>query len=428
LWFRQIYHLIELKRNQWLKPLELKRIQQKRLRAILRHAFSNVEFYHRKFETAGIRPEDIKTIDDLPKIPVTTRLEIRNGFRAGTILIKNINLSRCNLSHTTGTSGEPLTIVYDEKAEDFQKAVAVRSFLEAGGHFRSKWAMITIPARMRMKKKWFQKVQFLSPTYLSVFDSVEHNASVLKTLKPDVIEGYTSYIWLLAKAMREKRAEYVRPRILITTAELLTKNARDFINETLGLELFDQFGGAEIGRSAWECEEHQGYHMDVDALAMEFVRGNEHVANGERGRLLYTSLYNYAMPLVRYDVGDVCVPTGESCPCGRGLPLMKVVEGRMDDFVTASNGVIISPTLLLILMKETPGIAAFRITQETKTRVHVQIVGDDSFSPKTLVEVEEGIQGILGKDIDVRIEQVDQVQKDRSGKLRAIVSKVPISL
>jgi len=420
--------MMGLKRNQWLKPADLQKIQQKRLRAILKYSYDNVEFYHRRFEAAGIRPEDIKTFEDLPKIPVTKRSDIRDGVRARTILTKNTDLSKCTLSHTTGTSGEPLTIVFDEKAEDFQKAVAVRSFLESGGSFRDKWAMITIPYRMRMKKKWFQGLGFLSPIYLSVFDSVEHNASVLKSLKPDVIEGYTTYIWLLAKAIREKRAEYFRPRIVITTAELLTKDARDFINETFGLELFDQFGGAEIGRSAWECQEHVGYHMDVDALAMEFVKGNEHVAPGERGRLLYTSLYNYAMPLIRYDVGDVCVPMAELCPCGRGLPLLKIIEGRMDDLLTSSTGELVSPTLLLILMKETPGIAAFRILQETKTKLRVQIVKDENFSNKTPLEIRKGIQRILGEDVEVEINEVEEMPKDKSGKLRAITSKVPVDL
>lgn len=427
MWLRKIWHLIQLERSQWLKPSELRKLQQRRLRAIIKHAYYNVEFYHTKFKAAGVKPDDIKTIEDLPKIPPTTRCEIREGFRTRKILDRRVDLSRCFCSRTTGTSGEPLTVVFDEWAEDFQKAVAVRSFLECGGHFRDKWVMITIPHRMHMKKQWFQRFGFLSPIYLSVFDPPELHISLLKDIKLDMIESYTSCLWLLAKEILEQGTEEIRPRIVVSTAEVLREEARELINEAFGVELFDQFGCAEVGRSAWECEEHVGYHMDIDALVMEFVKGNEHVTPGERGRLLYTSLYNFAMPFIRYDAGDICVPTDELCPCGRGLPLMKNIEGRMDDFVISSEGKVISPTLLLIVMKEIPGIAHFRIVQETKNKANVQLVKSHDFSQETLGKVEKGIKKVLGDSVITKIEVVNEIPKDKTGKLRAIISKVRVN-
>ncbi|MDH5771011.1 MAG: phenylacetate--CoA ligase family protein, partial [Candidatus Bathyarchaeota archaeon] len=364
MWLRKIFNLYELRKNQWLKPSELQRIQGKKLRAIIKHAYSTVEFYHKKFNAAGIKPDDIRTIEDLPKIPVTTKSEIRNGVRTEKILSKNRNPSKCHFERTGGSAGEPLDVIYDEKAVDFQKAVAVRSFLEIGVGFRDKWVVITTPQRTRMQKQWFQILRILSPTYLSVFDPVEHQVSVIKKLNPKVIAAYTSSLWLLAKAMREKRIDSIRPEVVYTSAEVLTDETRKFINDTFDLEIFDMFGCAEVGRSAWECAEHVGYHMDVDALAMEFVKDNEHVASGEMGRLLYTSLYNYAMPLIRYDVGDMCVPTDELCPCGRGLPLIKHIEGRRDDLVVTPEGRILSPHIFGIIMREIPGIVQYRIIQE----------------------------------------------------------------
>lgn len=418
-------HLIELQRNQWLRPSELTRIQQKRLGAIIKHAYSNIEFYRRKFKIANVKPDDIKTVQDLPKIPVTTKSELRNAFRAQTIVDGKIDLSKCHLARTSGSSGDPLTVVYDEKAEDFQKAVAVRSFLEAGCHLYDKWVAISSPARVARKKRWFQRLGLLSPIWLSLFDPPEHHIVALRRLKPDVLEGYFSSIWLIAKKMQEDAIADIQPRVLIGSAEVLTEKARRFINSAFDVEIYNQFGCVEVGRSAWECEEHNGWHMDIDALAMEFIKDDEQVASGEEGRLLYTSLYNYAMPLIRYDVGDLCVPTDELCPCGRGLPLIKHIEGRTDDFVTTPDGRVFSPIVWTILMRAIPGIANFRIIQESKNSLTVQLVKDADFSSKTPSHIENAIKEALG-DVQVRIELMEELPRDETGKLRSVISKVKV--
>ena len=425
MWLRKMLYLNELRRNQWLKPSELEKIQRRRLRAVIKHAYDNVEFYHKKFKALRITPDDITAVEDLCKIPVTTKSEVREGFRTKQIIDSRIDLSKCHLARTSGSSGEPLTIVYDEKAQDFQKAVAVRSFMEAGGRFRDKWAMITSPQRMLAQKRWFQRLGFLSPTYLSLFDPAEHHVEILKKLKPDVLEGYSSSLLLLARAIQKNGINDIRPRTVITSAEVLTEKVRNFINSTFGVKMFDQFGCIEVGRSAWECEEHVGYHMDIDALVMEFVEDNEQVAPGESGRLLYTSLYNYAMPLIRYDVGDICIPTDELCSCGRGLPLIKHIEGRTDDFVTTPSGRIFSPIIWTIIMRTIPGIAQYRVIQETKNDFVVQIVKDYDFSASTVLQVEDGIKKVLG-DVQVKTEVVEEIPKDKAGKLRSVISKVRV--
>ena len=134
------------------------------------------------------------------------------------------------------------------------------------------------------------------------------------------------------------------------------------------------------------------------------------------------------MPLIRYDVGDICVPTDELCPCGRGLPLIEKVEGRSDDFVTATDGTVLSPTLLLIVMKEIPGIAQYRLAQETRSRFKVMLVRDQDFKERTLNQVENGIKEVVGNDALVEVQIVDEIPKDKAGKIRAIISKVKADL
>jgi phenylacetate-CoA ligase len=424
MWFRKIWYLQELRRNQWLKPIELQKIQQKKLGAVIKHAYDNVEFYHRRFRDAGVTPNDIKTVEDLSKIPVTTKSDIREAFRSRSILDKKVNLSKCHLGRTGGTSGEPLTIVYDEKAEDFEKAVAMRCFMEIGVGLLDKWAIITSPGRALEGKKWYQRLNIFSPVFLSVFDSPAHHLSVLGKVKPKVIGGPSYSLLLLAKAVQENKADDIRPKVIYGTSEPLTDRVREFVNSTFGVEMFDLFGCVEVGRTAWECDEHEYYHIDVDAVVMEVVDGNEQVATGENGRILYTSLYNYAMPLIRYDVRDMCTLTDDSCPCGRGLPLMKDIVGRTDDLIVAPDGRILPPGVWSITMRAIPGILQYRIVQETKRRFIVELIQDSDFSPKTVIQVENQLERIIGKNSEINVKLVDEIPKDKAGKLRSIISKV----
>lgn len=428
MWLRMLWHLRQLRKNQWLSRSELEELQRKKLRAIIQHAYSNVRFYKRRFKTAGVKPDDIRTVDDLSKLPVTTKADIRNAFRTRDIIGKNLDLSRCHLAQTSGTSGEPLTLVYDEKAEDYEKAVAVRSFMEIGIGFRDKNAVITSP-RHASERRWFQRLGIWSPIYLSIFDPPQKHLSILRTLEPDALGAPSYSLMLLAKVMREKRKHSIQPRVVYGSSEPLTERVRKFIDSTFGVKMFDMFGCVEVGRTAWECKEHTGYHMDLDAVVMEVVDDeNRPVASGEAGRILYTSLYNYAMPLVRYEVRDMCILKDESCPCGRGLPLMKEIIGRADDLIVAPDGRILPPGVWSITMRAIQGILQYRITQVTKEKFLVEIMGDADYSPNTLITVHNKLKEVLGEPADIDVKLVQELPKDEAGKLRSIISQVKTGL
>ena len=345
---RKAWNLYNLMKSQWKPYEELRELQDRKLRAIIKYAYENVPLYHQKFDSAEIQPEDIKTVDDLPKLPITTKQEVRDNF-PDKIVARGIDIKKCWLSHTSGSTGIPLTVAYDEEAEDYEKAVALRPNLSCGQRLFDKWIGFTDPRHIG-KKKWFQRFGLFNPVEFSLFEEIEKQISVLKERGPDILEGYPSHIYLLAKRINQEGIE-IRPRIVFTTAELLEAQTREYIQSTFNAVVYDQFGGVELGRTAWECPAHSGYHIDVEAVVMEFVKDRKQVLPGESGEIIYTSLYNYAMPLIRYAVGDVGVPSHEKCPCGRGLPLMKVIEGRRDDFLVRSNGTIVSPITMDLIVK-----------------------------------------------------------------------------
>lgn len=416
--------LRQLRKNQWLNTSKLEDLQSKKLRAMIKYVYENTEFYHAKFKSAGIRPDDIKTAEDLKKIPFTTKAELRE-HSMGSMLAKGVNISRCFVTETSGSTGIPTKIVYDETANDFSKAVNLRSHIENGLQLRSRWAVFADPHHFQ-KQQWFQKLRIFSPMWVSYIDTVDKQISILCEFKPDVLEGYPSSIRLLAKAIEENVIEDIKPKTVFGTAELLDNETRKYINSIFDVEMVDHFGCVELNRTAWECSEHAGYHIDVDAVVMEFITNGENVSAGERGEIVYTGLYNYAMPLIRYRVGDIGIPSDEVCPCGRGLPLMKIVEGRTDSFMQAPNGKIVPPLMWANTMRHIPGVGQFKAIQEKKDLIRILLVKNNQFSNKTIDQIEHDIKEVMGAEVNVETELVNEIPKDKSGKIRAAVSNVTI--
>jgi len=414
--------LRQARKNQWLKPKELEELQAKRLRAIIKHAYENTEFYHRKFSDVGIKPEDICTVNDLHKIPFTTKDELRK-YGLGPILARGVDLSKCTIEQSSGSTGVPIQVAYDSSASDFSKAINLRSHVENGLRFRSKWAIFSDPRHVH-EKKLFQKLGIFSPDYISATDAIEKSLPYFKKINPDVIDGYSSCIKMLAEAVEKYDIREIEPKVIFGTSELLTPDTRQYINTVFDLEMLDQFGCLELNRTAWECNEHSGYHIDVDAIVMEIVKGDETVSSGELGEVTYTGLYNYAMPLIRYKVGDLAIKSDELCPCGRGLPLLEKVEGRTGDLMYGPNGRVFSPMIWYNLMRRIPGIEQYKIIQEKRDLIRVLLVKDTKFSEETLVKTEHDIKEDMGENVNVQIELVDEISRDASGKLRFIISKV----
>jgi phenylacetate-CoA ligase len=419
---RIIWYLNQLRKNQWLRTSEIEKIQSKKLRAIIKHAYDNVKFYHQIFDSIGIKPEDIKTAQDLSKLPIITKVDIQKNFLR--FVARGVNLAKCEKYRTSGSTGIPLTIISDKKADDFRAAVFGRPFFECGLRFLDKTIYIGDPRHFPRSKHWYQHLGFMRRIYLSAYDQVEGQIPLLQEYCPDAIFGYSSYIYLLARTIHERGINEIFPRLIFGTAELLDEETRRFINSVFQVKMFDLFGCVEVERTAWECSEHVGYHMDIDSVVMEFIRDGEVVAPGERGEIVYTCLYNYAMPLIRYNIGDVGIPSDEQCPCGRGLPLMKHIEGRVDDFILTPNGRIICPTVWTITLRNIPGIAQYRVIQERKDELVVQLVKGKGFSQNTIHQVQEEITKVLGNDVQIKPVIVEQITRDRSGKIRAVISKV----
>ena len=397
-------------------------MQEKKLRALIKHAYGNVEFYHKKFDTVKLKPDDIKSIDDLQELPITTKNEIQQSLREK-MMARGFSIEKCKIFKTSGSTGKPLAVAFDKKADDLRAASFVRPFFENGVGFMDRIAQVGNPRTIPKKKKWYQHLGLNDRLYIPATENPERCISALAKYNPKVIYGYSSWIYLLARAIKEIGNRSISPSFVFGTAVVLTEEYRYLINSVFNTKMFDLYGCVEVERIAWECNEHIGYHMDIDNLVVEFLDGTEPVASGERGRIVLTCLYNYAMPIIRYDIGDLGIPIDEKCPCGRGFPLMKKIMGRADDIVVGQNGEFIAPENFANIMRTIPGIAQYQIVQETTEKILVRLVPAKDSSNITKQLIEEEIRNLLGS-VQIDITVVREIPKDNSGKIRAVISKI----
>ncbi|WGI17649.1 hypothetical protein [Methanonatronarchaeum sp. AMET-Sl] len=417
---RKFYYLKRLQRNQWKGLEELRELQNKKLRKIIKFAYENIPFYHDRFREVGVKPQDIKSKRDLKKLPILTKKEIKENFED--IVNPELDLSEARVVPTSGSTGTPLKVVYDQRGDDFSKAVNLRSHIENGLNFYKKWAIMG-DARTVPPQTFFQKFGIFRIQYINLFDDVEKQVQDLKKIQPDVFTGYPSQIELIAEYLNDNNDE-LNIETVFTTAELLDNISRSKISKNFGSDVIDLFGCIEVNRTAWECEEHMGYHMDIDSVAIEFTKNNKEVSPGEWGDIIYTTLFNYGMPLIRYDVGDRGVPSDEACKCGRGLPLMDKVLGRKGDFIKLKNGKQLSPIPFHLAVKHTKGIEEAKIIQKKKDLIIVKIIGNENYSKKTNSNIRNKVKEICGKNVDVRVHEVDEIRKDSSGKIRMVKSEI----
>jgi phenylacetate-CoA ligase len=203
----------------------------------------------------------------------------------------------------------------------------------------------------------------------------------------------------------------------VTTGDILTKSMRKLINNVLNTEVFDHYACAEFGRIAFECELHN-YHLSTDALIIETVRDGESVI-GERGNIVVTSLFNYLMPLIRYDIGDIGKIEIESCECGRKLPLLKKIYGRSKKLIILNSGKIFTETDLLNCLSQIKHLYNFQIKYKGKNKFLVKYSSlSDSDSCEYLIL--RSLKKIFKEENFVQFKQSSHIPKSPGGKFNFI--------
>ena len=417
-----------LEKTQHLPEQQLREIQWGRLRLLIDFVWQNNRFYRKRFEEAGIAPSDILKAVDIQKLPLLTKAEIRAAPRA---LISN-GFADIPLQHasTGGSTGKALDLYFTEECSELRNACALRhdrwTGWKPGEAIAACWGNPHLPKTITEKlKHWLlQPIIFLDTMRVSK-ESVLEFVNQWRHIRPTLLYGHAHSLFLLAQELMALKIDDLRPNGILSTSMMLIPSERTVIEQVFQCKVTDRYGCEEVSLIGCECEVHHGMHLNIEHLFIEFLREDGSWANpGEPGRIIVTDLMNKAMPLIRYQVEDVGVPSSRECPCGRGLPLMEHVVGRMADFLLRRDGSRVAGiSLIENTLTHFAGLDQMQIVQHAHDQFELVIVRGAGFSDQTATDLTAYFKGQFGEDISIRCTYVQSIQPEANGKYRFSICK-----
>ena len=412
--FRSLYYLRQAMRNQWKSESELKIVQDKLIRNLVRKAYTTSPFYHYLYKKHKVKLDSIKTYGDLTKLPIITKEDIQKYF----LTVKQNFDERYIVRKTSGSTGRPLQVYFTPKEWDYIETIYARSLFGCG--YRPYEKLLVSYPYGNPKLKWFTNFGLMRKEIIPTNAPVSQLARVLHRNVNASLYGFPSVFRLL---LEETRFKIPKIKRIISTGELLNDNLKKDLIEHFNCPVYNHYGSMEFNRISWDCTKQEGLHMDIDALAIEFIKDGEQVNEDEDGDIIISNLHNYIFPLIRYRQGDVGSFVKEKCSCGRGLPLMKNLRGRNNDYIVVDGNKLISPVYLDVILGEIKGIIQYRLIQKSLGVFDIYMVKSSGYDKEGIcMSVFKKINKIT-KVNKMNYHFVKQIEREKGGKLRTIISK-----
>lgn len=416
----------EFLRSQWFTPEQVKALQWTKVKELIEHAYSTTQYYRRVFESIGAKPSDIRSLEDFRRIPILTKEDVRQHRDE---LLSTRRNGRLHMKRTGGSSGQPMTFFLDKRSHSALWAYIYRSWSVGG--WKPGDRVITLGGRSVSSSigRLAHSVYFKLNNFvlLPVFDLSEvnmaHWASVIRKSGARFMYAYASSAYLFARYCEDQHISDVRFRSVFTTSEVLHEKYRHTIERAFVCEVFDMYGGSDGAGYAFECREHAGLHIVAENALVELIdeTGRE-VAHGRTGEVISTDLFNFSMPFIRYEVGDRAVKGEASCRCGRGLPRIREIVGRSNDYVLSKTGEKIASNFFSFLLRDFEWIERFYVVQQSAELLVVHLKPAEGHPPKGISWIRSSIERRLpGMRVDVSI--VDEIPLLPSGKHKYVVNK-----
>jgi len=399
------------------------------LRSVVQTAYEQTQYYRQVFDDAGLRPADIRTVGDLRHLPILSKETVRS--RGADLLAGEPRRSWLQ-GHTSGTTGSPLSIWYDRQTCVITNAVDARHKRWVGlreGDWIGKLLGRSVVPPLRSHAPFWRANHIHRELWLSSFHlSPETVAPYIARVRRSglrFLEGYPSTLFIFAKLIRE-RGEYLPMQSVVTSSETLHAAQRVLIEEAFQCRLFDFYALAERVAYAGECEEHEGKHIAEEYSWVEVVDGaGNPVPDGEAGYLTGTSLWNHAMPMIRYRTGDLSAIETAACSCGRVHRRISSVTTKAEDVIVTPAGRLISPSTLTHPFKPLQGIARSQIVQDRPDHLSVRIVPAEHFSSEERDRLIAALRERVGMEMAIDVKTVAEIAAEPSGKFRWVISRVP---
>ena len=418
-------------KSQYFSLEQLGEYQNDKLREVIAHAYEYVPYYRKIFKDKNLTPEDITKKEDLHKLPILTKQDIKNNFND--LISKKHKHDQLKLGHTSGTTGAPLEVLWDRPVDVIHNAAIWRHRNWAGFQFGDRYATllgrVIVPIKQkgpsfcRINKPWNQ---YLFSSFHLSDENLKYYFDDFSRLNIQFMEAYPSTAYILAKYL-EQHNLYYKMKAIVTSSETLLPIQREIIEERFKCRVFDYYGMAERVMFSGECDMHNGHHLHMEYGITEITDEKcNAVPAGKLGKLILTGLHNHGMPLIRYEIGDVSAFKVERCACGRTLPLLAAVSTKAEDIVVTSDGKLISSSVLTHPFKPMHNIEKSQIIQEDYDRLVIKIVRRRGYSDADTKQLVQAMGQRVGDKMSISVEFVADIPLGKNGKYRWVISKLPI--
>ncbi len=416
-----------LKDSEWWSKEQIIQYQNEKLRDIVEHSYNSVPFYRRKMKKRGVKPEDVRTKDDLCKLPKISKERVKE--EPDQFISERYSKSGLVQNLTSGTTGQPLKVYLTRKALARQWAVwwrhRARFGLKPGDKFLTFGARIAVPPEQNDPPFWRYNYT-INQVYLSTYhinpNNVPKIVDWLNSEDFDFYTGYPSAMYVLASEMEEQGLRLKnRPKYVVSGADALIPEFEKALERVFGVPVTEQYGMVEACGNISKCEK-DNFHLDHEfcILETEKIKGLE---NSSQKKMIFTGLCNYAMPLIRYDIGDYCTVSSEGkCSCGRESRVINSIDGRVEDFIrTPDGGKAIGMNQVF---EWAEGAKEVQIIQKRIDYIIVRIVPNNNYGKHTKNNLIKELVKRVGKEVKIDCRKVDEIPRSESGKYRAVISNV----
>ncbi len=420
--------LATVRAGEWASTEELRAQQRDRLVLMLRFALDNVPYYRRILSCTQITSCDTWAPPALALFPIVRREDLKKNPSDFVPRGRRSMWDRNGASH--GTTGTPLSYRLSRHDRAVGLALLYRGWGYAGYSPGDSVVVLAGRSLGSVSGLWHHRLGDVvrNMVKLSAFDmtdeALDDYVAHINRAKPHYIRGYPTAIQALAERIQRACAAVWQPRAVFTTAETLLPTMRDRISSTFGCPVFDGYGLNDGGVSAYECEEHAGLHIDTERALLEVIDEQGMPLENGIGRIIATTLTNHAMPLIRYDTGDIGEISKDPCPCGRPRPLLKAIRGRSTDILVTPEGKLVHGWFFMALFGELcQGVQEFRVIQESISDLSILLVPTTDFDSAVPDFVLRAVKE-LSPGWVVRIQTVDALSRTEGGKMKFVESKV----
>ncbi len=411
-------------RNPRRSRAQLVEYQDAQLRRLLVHAYENVPYYRALFDQHRLHPRHIRGTVDLGLIPITSKQELR-AQPVSKIVAKGLDPERLLTRTTSGSSGEPFTIRRTWLEQSVQYLHRLRAAHDLGIRPGDRTASVglvrpTDPNDRKLVGRALRALKLKRNRLIDGLQPADSVAAILREFRPELLTGMPGMICRVAEHVVAEGIHDITPRVVVVGGEVLTPVMRRRLEEAFGAPVRETYGSHEFPLLGWECQTTGNFHVCDDGSIVEVLHEGRPVEPGERGEVVATNLHAYAMPLIRYRLGDVVTKGEDRCRCGKPFSTIHAIQGRMIDYFILPDGRALHPYQIIanFILGGDNWIRQYQLLQERKDRIVLRVLPARPPAPEHIARLERSVLPVLGPSVEFKIELVDDLPLEQTGKFR----------